>query len=186
MIKSKNFLILIGKNIIISLSVIVVCIVAIFFIQKAIEKVTNTIVLNHKLETQLKKRTELISIIDRGSQVVGKNDTLIMNAFVPSNNISEFINKLDDLVFISGIKQTYRFDTPVPSTIVGPFPLSTISYSNSLTIDMNNLLIYLKNFEKLPYFTKIQSLNITSQDKVGWTGLSSVSMKAELFTKTTQ
>ena len=170
----------------ISLSVIIICILCVLFIQKEIEKVTNSIVLNHKLETQLKQRTELISIIDQGSRIVGKNDILINNAFVPSNNISEFINKLDDLVFISGVTQTYRFDTPTPSAITGPFPLSTITYSNNLTIDMTNLLIYLKNFEKLPYFTKITSLNISSQGINGWVGVSTVSMKGELFTKTTQ
>lgn len=186
MLKSKNFLILIGKNVIISLIVVIISLVAIFFLKNQIEKITNTIVLNHKLETELKERTELLAVIDRGAQIIGKNDALINNAFIPSNNISEFINKLDDLVFISGMVQAYRFDTPTPSTMESPYPLSIITYSNSLTSDMPNLLIYLKNFEKLPYFTQIESLYITSQDKVGWTGLSNISMKAKLYTKTTQ
>lgn len=186
MLKSKNLLILIGRNIIISLVAVVISITAIFFLKIQIEKITDTVVLNRKLETELKKRTELISVIDTGAKTIGANNYLINNAYLPSNNISPFINKLDDLVSISGLTQVYRFDTPVPSPIEGPYSLSTISFTNTLTADLNNLSIYLKNFENLPYFTKIESLNISSQDKSGWIGTSSVSFKATLYTKTTQ
>lgn len=186
MLNSKNLLKLIGRNIIICLIVIAFTAVAIYFITKEIEKITDTIVLNHKLEANLKQRTELLSTIDRGAKTIGQNESIINDAYLPSNNISQFINRLDDLVSISGIIQTYRFETPVNSTLQSPYPLSIISYSNNLSTDLQNFSIYLKNYEKLPYFTKIDSLNISSQDSLGWIGLSNITFKATLFTKTTQ
>ena len=186
MLKTKNLLKLIAKNLIISLIVISIVSVIVFYINQKITKITDSIALNHKLEAELKKRTEVISTIEKDSQTIGKNESLITDAFMPSDDISPFINKLDELVAISGITQVYHFDTPTPFAEEGPYPLSTITYSNNITADLQNFSIYLKAFENLPYFTKIDSLNISSQDKMGWTGLSNISIKATLITKATQ
>ncbi len=182
----KNLLILIGRNALISLIVISITILAVFFIEKEIEHITDSIVLNHKLEAELKNRTESFSVVNHDAQIIGGNGTLINNAFVPSNNISEFINALDNLASGNGITETYHFETPISSTLSESFPLSTITYSNNLTTGVLNFSSYLKNFEKLPYFTKIESLNISSQDKIGWAGLDTISLQATLITKTTQ
>ncbi len=186
MINSKNLLILIVQNLVISLIAVSLSVVSILILKGQIEKITDAIVLNHKLENELKKRTELLSVIDNGAKIIGGNNYLINNAYLPSDNISPFINKLDSLVSISNIAQTYHFDTPVSSQVTGPYPLSTISFTNALTTDLTNLSVYLKSFENLPYFTKIESLNISSQDKQGWTGLSNITFKATLYTKTSQ
>lgn len=182
----KKLLILIGRNILISLVAVFIAVFAIIFIKNEINRITASIVLNHKLEADLKNIIELSSKVKQDAQIIGKNDILIENAFVPSNNISEFINALDSIALDNSIIQAYRFETPMPSTISGAFPLSTISYSNSLTANVQDFSKYLKSFEKLPYFTKIESLDISSQDKTGWMGSSTISMKITLLTKTTQ
>lgn len=187
MLNSKNLLMLIARNVIISLIVMAIAFVAIFFLKNEIEKITNTIVLNHKLETDLKNRTEFLSILENEAKIIGDNELLINNAFLTSDNISLFINKLDDLISSDKITQLYKFDTPIPSSKESPFPLATISYTNNLnSSDLETFSSYLKNFEKLPYFTKIESLEISSQDKLGWVGVSNISFKATLFTKATQ
>lgn len=186
MFNLKNLLILIGRNILISLIAVLVAFFSIVFIKNEIERITNTIILNHKLEASLKNRIELSSKIKQEVQIVGKNDILIENAFIPSNNISDFINILDSTASKNLIIQSYRFETPIPSTISETFPLSTISYTNDLTTDIKSFSSYLKNYESLPYFTKIESLDISSQDKTGWIGPSNISLKATLLTKTIQ
>lgn len=186
MFTSKNLLIFIGRNALISLIVISITIFTIFFLKKEIVHITDNLVLRNKLEVELKKRTELLFVIKHDAQIVGNNDVLISNAFIPSNNISEFINALDKLASSSGVNQTYRFETPTPLAASDAFPLSTLSYSNSLATSVSNFSNYLKKFESLPYFTKIESLNISSQDKTGWIALSSISFKATLITNTTQ
>ncbi len=182
----KNLLLLIVRNTIISFIFVALSLAGIFFINKKIEIITNNIVLNHKLISELKKRTELFSTIETDSEIVGKNDILINNAFVPSNNISKFTNTLDDLASENQITQIYRFETPVLSGTSGEFSTSTISYTNNISADISVFSKYLKDFEKLPYFTKIEGFNIASQDKNGIVGLSNISIKATLLTQTIQ
>lgn len=187
MFTTKKLLILVLKNLLVSLVFVGATIVAIFFIKNEIERVTDSVVLNRKLNAQLREKTELLSVLERDAQIIGENDVLINKAFISSENISSFINELDKTASDSSITQIYRFETPTASNISGPFPLSSIPYSNNITTGVLSFSNYLKNFEKLPYFTKIESFNISSQDKVsGWLGQSTISLKAVLLTKTTQ
>jgi len=187
MFTTKKLLILVLKNSLISLVFLGVTIVAIVFIKNEIESVTDSVVLNHRLKAQLREKTELLSVLERDSKIIGENDILIKKAFISSENISGFIDDLDKTASESSITQIYRFETPTASNISGPFPLSSIPYSNNITTGLLSFSNYLKNFEKLPYFTKIESFNISSQDKVsGWLGQSTISLKAILITKTIQ
>lgn len=186
MFTTKKLLILILRNSLVSLFFVGLAIVAVFFIENEIENITDSVVLNHRLKAQLREKTELISVIGRDAEIIGENNVLINKAFVSSENISGFIDDLDKTATDSSITQIYRFETPSASNISGPFPLSTIPYSNNITTGISSFSNYLKAFEKLPYFTKIESFNISSQDKVlGWLGQSTISIKAVLLTKTT-
>lgn len=182
----KNILILIGRNTVISLAVVCVAFILINFISKKIERISDSVALNHRLLAELEKRTGLFEVLNRDAQIVGANDILIDNAFVSSDDISPFIDTFDNLGQNQSIKQTYHFETPVLTAISAPFPISTILYSNNITTNVSNFSGYLKAFEKLPYFTKIEGLNISSQNELGWLGESTISFRATLYTKATQ
>ncbi|MEI6580679.1 MAG: hypothetical protein WCO07_00735 [bacterium] len=182
----KNLLILIGRHAIVSLIVVSITVIAIFFISKEVERISDSVALNHRLESELKKRTELLEALKNDVQRIGTNDIQIDNAFISSEDISGFINTLDNLAQKESITQVYRFETPIPSSMSAPFPISTISYSDSLTTNVSSFSNYLKEFEKLPYFTKIDGFNISSQDKTGWLGTSTISFRATLYTKSIQ
>lgn len=186
MFTTKNLLILIIRNALISLIFVAISVGIIFFVNNKIERITNTIVLNHKLEAKLKQWTEFSAKLESDTQIIGKNDALISKAFIPLNNISEFTNVLDNLATNNKILQTYHFDTPTAPAESGEFSTSTVSYANTLTTDVSTFSKYLKDFEKLPYFTKIEGFNITSQDANGWTGTSTITLKALLLTQTIQ
>jgi hypothetical protein len=161
-------------------------VLAINLLKKETQRVADSVVFNRNLASTLKNKIESSTIFEKDVKIIGDNNILISNAFIPSDNILEFINVLDDLASHKSIPQTYNFGTPVPASIAGPFPLSTISYTNSLTTNLLGLSNYLKDFAKLPYFTQIQSINITAQDISGWNGTSTVSMNTVVFTKTIQ
>lgn len=186
MFTTKNLLILIARNVLISLAFVAVSIFLIFFIINKIETITDRIVLNHKLEVDLKNRTALLTTLESDITIIGENDVLIDSAFVPSNNISKFMSVLDSLASKNKITQKYQFDTPTPSGSLGDFSTSTISYSNNLTTNISTFGTYLKDFEKIPYFTKIEGFSISSQDKTGWNGPSVINIKATLLTQTIQ
>lgn len=186
MFTTKNLLILIGKNIAISLAVIIISFLIISQFKNGIEKTTNSIALNNKLENELKRRTELFSTIEKDAAIVGNNNELIEKAFIPSNDISLFMNALDSIVTQEGVKQLYRFESPAPSTATEAINTSLISYTNNVVLNINDFKEYLKKFEDLHYFTKIESISISSQNISGWKEPSSITFKATLVTRTIQ
>jgi hypothetical protein len=161
-------------------------IVTVYFLLKEIENRSNSISLNRNHELELKKKTELIGILQNDIAIVGTNDIKIEEAFIPSDNILNFINALDRLVQEKSTTQVYRFENPIQSTVPAPFLVSYIPYSNNLTTDIKGFSNYLKEFEKLPYFTNIEELSISSQDKSGWIANSTIIFNAKLYTRMIQ
>ncbi len=182
----KNILILILRNTIISIVVISISIAGIIFISKKIEKISDSSATNNHLKTELAKGAVLLEVFNYDTQIIGTNYTKIENAFVPTDNILSFIDTLDNLLNTNSTKQVYNFGTPIESSISAPFPISTISYTNNFTGNISTFSNYLKRFEKLQYFTKIDKFTISSQDKSGWLGASTISFNATLYAKTTQ
>lgn len=186
MFTTKNLLIIIGRHAAISLVAIITAAVACFFLAKEITRVSDAAAQNRRLAAALEKRTELLSTLSRDIQIIGESDTLFAKAFIPSDNILEFISALESIALKNTITQSFRFETPAPSSLSSPFPLSTVGYTNTLSLNIFTLTNYLKDFENLPYFTKIENLNISSQDPAGWRGASTVSLRATLYTNATQ
>jgi len=183
---SKNIFKLIGRHAVIALIAIIISLFIIYFITKSINNITSNIVLNRDLTSTLKKRTELFSAIEKDAQIISSSYPLINKAFISSENILDFITVLDGLTPPHSNIQRLNFGTPEPSEISSPFPLVTIPYGGSLTMNVSDFYKYLKNFETLPYFTKIEKININSQDKGGWNSTSTATFEATLYAKDLQ
>lgn len=186
MFTTKNLLILVGRHTLIALGAVGIALGVCFFLGTQISHLSNTVAQNRTLAATLGTRTGLFSVLKRDAAIVGSNDTVISNAFVPSDNILDFIASLESISLKNGASQSYRFDTPISTSIEAPFPVETITYSNTLATNVLTFSNYLKDFERLPYFTKIDGLSITSQDKSGWQGSSTATFKATLYTKSSQ
>lgn len=186
MFTTKNLLMLIGRNAIIAILAVVLALIVAGILSQQITHLSNDAQKNHLLASALEKRTELFTTIKRDTEIVGANDTLIEQAFIPSNNILEFVATLEALSLKNGIIQAFHFDTPITGAVSPPFPLATVAYSNSLSGDLSAFSNYLKDFEQLHYFTKIESLSISAQDKSGWRGASTMSYRASIYTNATQ
>lgn len=186
MFTTKNLLMLIGRHAAVALGAIGVALLASYFLAREITQISDAVIQNRRLATSLEKRTELFSTIARDIEMIGKNDTLIESAFIPSDSIFEFISALESLALKNGATQSSNFENPVSSAVPAPFPLSTIGYSNTLSLNVFALTGYLKDFERLPYFTKIENLSISSSDPIGWRGASSASFRASLYTRSAQ
>ncbi len=182
----KNILILIGRNAIIVIIVIILCLSGIIFFGKEITRMSDEAILNNNTNSISKRKANVSEVYNTDIQIIGTNDEKIKNAFAPSDNILGFINKLDELSNKASSKQIYRFETPTTPTITNPFPISTVVYSNNFTTNISDFSIYLKKFEKLPYFTNIESFDIKSQEKIGWSGTSTASFRAILYVKSMQ
>ncbi len=184
MFTTKNLLILIIKNAIISIIAIVVSVLFITIINGKITKITDGVVKNHQIENELKKKTELLSVIEKDVALIGENYSLIDQAFIPSDDINNFMSSLDKLGNKDKLIQKYRFDSPVDYQNIDTVYTSTIKYSNNINTNIDKTIKYLREFEVLPYFTKIEGINISSQSKNGWNDDSTnISIRAILLTK---
>ncbi|KKU82185.1 MAG: hypothetical protein UY07_C0002G0042 [Parcubacteria group bacterium GW2011_GWA1_47_8] len=186
MFTNKNLFILIGRHVLIALVVVGIAGAVVFFFARKIEKISTTVVINRNLATSLEKRTGVFTTLKRDTEIVGTNDTFIEGAFLPADNILAFISTLESLALKNGITQTFNFDSPTPANIDTPLPLLQITYTNNIPSNVFAFSNYLKDFEKLPYFTKIESLNITAQSPTGWSSTSNASFRAILYTKAIQ
>lgn len=186
MFTSKNLFVLIARNAAISFGVVLITALAVWILAGKIRHLSDSVVLNHRLQAELQKRTGLFEVLKRDLQMVGTNDSKIESAFITSDNILGFVGALDNLATKDSFVQVYHFDTPAPSAISSPFPLSTISYSNSFNATMPSFSSYLTELNKLPYYTRVDGLSITSQDPLGWLGASTITYHATLFTRTAE
>ncbi len=186
MFTTKNLLIVIARHTLIAFSVIVVCLLCIFLLSGEIEKIADSVVKNRKLASTLEQRTSLLSQLSRDAQIIGNNNITIRNAFVPSDNITEFISALESIALKNGTTQTFRFNSPIPATIAAPFPLNIITYQNTLSINLPTFIQYLKDLEDLPFFTKVDSLTISAQSEQGLQGVTSATFNATLYTQGAQ
>ena len=186
MFTKKNLIILIGRHALIASSVVIITVVIVSTLAYQIKNISNDVIKSRALTMATEKRIELLTTLNRDTQLVGNNATVIDHAFISSDNILDFISNLEKIAIKNATTQGYHFDNPAPAGITAPFPLSTVNYQNTLAFSSPSFISYLKDLEGLPYFTKITNFNITSQDKLGWLGASSISFNAVLYTKTAQ
>lgn len=186
MFTTKNFFSLFGKHLLIALVVSTFAAAVVFFLSDQITKISTRTIKDRHLATMLSERTELLSNLKHQTDIIGSNDEIIKNAFIPSSNILEFVAVLKDLAVKNGITQAFHFSSPAPSSLGTPFPLATITYQNTISLtNVTSFINYLKEFEKLPYFTKIDSLSITSQ-KGDWRTESTISFSATVAAQIAQ
>lgn len=186
MFTTKNLLILIGRHALIAILAVVASLVATGILSQQITRLSSDVQKNRLLASALEKRTELFAAIKRDSDLVGKNDLFIEQAFIPSSNILDFVTTLESLALKNGVVESFNFGNPMPSTISAPFPLAMVTYSNSLNGDLKAFSNYLKDFEHLHYFTKIESLSISASDKSGWRNAGTMTFQASILTNATQ
>lgn len=186
MFTKRNLFVLFGKHAIIAVTAIGVAVLSVWFISREIARVSDTVVKNRQLAEKLGHRTELFSVLARDVDIVGTNDKAIEYAFPLAESLPEFIVVLENLASKNATTQAFHLVSFAPAPQSAPFPLSAIEYQNSMVFNIYSFIKYLKDFESLPYFTKINSLSFTSQGSTGWRGAGSASYSATLYTKTNQ
>ncbi|MFZ2303852.1 MAG: hypothetical protein WAV98_03645 [Minisyncoccia bacterium] len=184
MFTTKNLFRHFGKHILVTLVVMVVSFGAVLYISEKITKIATETASNRHIAATLSERTSLLSSLKNETDLIGSNDKTITQAFIPSNNILPFVAILKSLATKNGITQSLNFSTPTPASLDTAFPLATISYQNTISSSNVPMFInYLKDFEKLPYFTKINSLSISSSS-ADWRNTANISYSATVAAQT--
>jgi len=186
MFTTKNLFKIAGKHFLIALGFISIASIAVFFIAGQISKISDNAAKDRQVAADLSERTSLLSNLKYESELIGNNDDTIRHAFIPSNNILAFVSILESLALKNGVTQSFHFSSPSPSTGETAFPYSMIIYQNTISSNVPTFINYLKDFEKLPYFTKIDSINISAASTADWRTSAMISFGATVAAQTAQ
>lgn len=183
MFSNKNLFKLIGKHLIVATGSIFIALTVVLVVSEQTSKISNKVAKERHEATLLSERAALFANVKHESEIVGTTDIKIKEALIPSNNILSFVAVLKRLATKNGVMQSFHFSSPTPSVPETSFPTSLIAYQNTISASVPTFIDYLKEFEKLPYFTKIDSLTITS-GKGGWRETSTISYSASVLAQT--
>ena len=150
----------------------VVAAIIVVFSGQQIVKISNSLAEQRATAFILEKRSETITQLKEDFKLVGDADKKIENAFPPADNVLEFVAALETLANQNGVSQGLSFSAPVEGSVD-----YTIAIGGHIFILIN----YLKNFEKIPYFSAISSVSLNAPG--GWEGNSTISLKAKVYTR---
>ena len=132
--------------------------------------------ISHREQINNKIRTDLATINPAYQDKIAES-------IPPVYNILPLVDTLENLSKKYSFKQTISFSQPVPiSSISEPIPLTQIDFN--ITLDeagINKFNNYLKDFEKLPYFISINSINYIGSGSNGWQDNSSINISGSLY-----
>lgn len=185
MFSTKNLFKLIGKQVLISLAFVIFAFITIFIVSDQISKMSKKAIKDRSAATTMSERATLLSSLKYEASIIGSNDKVIKQAFIPSDNILEFIAILESLALKNGLTQTFSFSSPNPATEEMLFPVSIINYQNNVSSNIFTFIKYLKEFEQLPYFTKIDSITISSSS-ADWRTASNIAFNASVAAQVAQ
>lgn len=163
MFTTKNLFTLVGKQLLIAGGFLLVAVLAVIIFSTQITKITGDAIKNRHTAALLSERAALLSNLKHETDIIGSNNTIIKHAFIPTNNILDFVGVIENLAFRNGLTQAYNFSAPTISPTGTSFTPAIITYQDTISgANVTALIKYLKEFEKLPYFTKIDSLNFSA------------------------
>ena len=170
---------------------VVVAMVAIYFLSGQISAIGSTARENRTAVTILENKNQVANDLKNGFASIGDGDKKVEEAFIKAENIVEFINKLEDIAKNAGLEQSLRFYTPGPlqpptegteeNKPADELKLMEVDYDINLKGSAASLVKYLEEFEKLPYFSKVVSINLNSSPALGWEKDATISVKAQLY-----
>jgi len=172
MFNKKQLIIKILKNLLKAGVAVAVAAVVVFFAGKQISEISQTIREQRISAFVLEKRNETIFQLREGFKVIGDANTKIEESLPLAENILGFVVSLENLANQNSVQQILNFSAPIGKSI---------DYNINLNANISSLINYLKNFEKLPYFTGISSFNLSAPSVGGWEGDSAIFLKAKVF-----
>lgn len=184
MINKKQLLTAILKYTLKTGGIVTVAVILVIFVSKQITKIANSLQEKMVLSSVLERRNETSLKLREDFKKVGEKDKKIEAALPSADNILEFVGILESLAKGHSLNQTVKFNSPVPlAAAVNDLKLSSIDYNIVLDGNISTLVDYVKDFEKLPYFSGISSITVNATPPEGWGGKSSIFIQAKLYVK---
>lgn len=185
-INYNKFSLKIIKKVLICLVVVSLSSWAIYFFSKQINKINSTMAEKKEMDYLISNRDQVNNKIRVDFQTVDENYQQKINDALPSVfNILPFVDSLDSLAKKYSFNQTTNFSQPSPILDNnGSLKLTVINFNlNIQGTNAENFTSFLKDFEKLPYFTSINSISYLSAGKVGWQENSTINISGSVYAR---
>ena len=176
MFRSKEFIIEILINLLKSAVAVVVAIILINFLKTKIVNISSSLAMQKQSAYALERRSQTIRQLRTDFESVGEGESYLYSARPDADNVVDFKAALDSIANRQSLQSLVSFALPAPDQ-------TTIDYSVDLSAGASTLINYLKYFEKLPYLTGINSLDIRADQNYSWESSARVGIKARLYTK---
>ncbi len=164
-----------------------IALIAVWLLGGEIKKISRAVTEKMVFASLAERRNNDMLQLKNDFMYIAGRDKKISAALLPADNILEFVDALEKLAQKKSITQSIKFSSPVPfvaaSGSVGGLPLLSVDYNVTLTGNITTLMEYLKDFEKLPYFSSISSIQINAVPGGTWNDNSTISIQAKLYVK---
>lgn len=183
-IQRNNFSVKIIGKIIIIIAIIALTSSAIYILSKQIKKI-NISITEKKDMDYLINNQELVNNNIRVDflSVDPTYQEKITAALPPVFNILPFVDSVESLSKKYSFTETMNFNQPIfDDTTAGALVIDKIGFNlNIVDINAENFILFLKDFEKLPYFASIDSISYVGTSKTGWQDNSSINIVGSLY-----
>lgn len=183
MITKKQLTLIMIRNLVIIAIFAGVALSVVIYSANQMSQISNSVNEKKKISFALQKRSETYSNLKNEFSVLGNTEKALEGALVPSDDISNFISAIEALGVKNGVNQSYKFGAVNQATEQGGITVSNIDYSIKIRATMQSAILYLKNFEDMPYFSSILNISVTPNTAEGLNGVSDVLLNARLYTK---
>lgn len=155
------------------------------FMAVRITKISDSVAQRQKLAVNLEQRGDALGHAKTDLAYAAVNSQKIEAAFVPEDNISDFLNYINGVAKQNAITQKLHFTEPVPYLGAGDFAVARVDYSIGLSgANLTKIVSYLQNLERAPFVQELDSLKINGDDASGWNSAgTNANFNAKLFVR---
>lgn len=180
----NKFIIKLVLKIIITLIITTLSAAAVYFLSLQITKINLSLGEKKEMDYLIVNQEAVNNKIKTDFLEVDPNYQTKISDSIPSvYNVLSFVDAMESLAKKYSFKQTLSFDQPVPVTdINGPIKLNSIKFNLTINdANSTNFISYLQDFEKLPYFASIGSINYLGTSDSGWQNNSSINITGNFY-----
>lgn len=123
---------------------------------------------------------EQFALLKEDFQKISPYVEKVENLFPSSENLLPFINAMENLAVSAGVQQSFRFES-AGLQLVPSLNLNKITFNVIINGNMGQFLNYLQKLEKIPYFTQIDSLSLTTSQNLESQG--QMTVRGSLYVK---
>jgi hypothetical protein len=182
----KQVLTIIIRQTLIATAAIIIAVVVCLLTAGAIVKISSSLQQKDRLSKVLAMRVDNIQQLKNSLALLGDNDKKIIAVYPSTDNILDFVSALESLAKQTSVKQTLRFANFSPFIEAGGASINETNFTINLTGTVTTLKAYLQQLEKIPFVTKIGTINLLASPPNGWNGDASITINGTLYAQQAQ